>query len=108
MHAESDSININDKMISKLQSARFPEHKWQNLANGLVLGGEVDRINASSSTAKLNKVITMWTDREVSKEETQLWVILIKAVKDSEESRVAMKIAKEVGIEVDDDADEDD
>ena len=37
-------ISVNEKIITKLQSPHFPEHKWDMLAAGLSLGEEIERI----------------------------------------------------------------
>ena len=96
--AERD-ISVNSKIIARLQSHRFPDYKWDKLAVGLSLAEEIESINAStygSNTAKLNHVIKKWTDEQAGKPENQLWVVLVKAVKESEEKRVALKLSEEL------------
>ena len=97
--AERD-VTVNSKIIAKLQSHHFPDHKWERLAIGLSLAEEIENINASclygSNIAKLNRVIKKWTDEQAGKPENQLWVVLVNAVKESEEKRVALKLSEEL------------
>ena len=86
-----------DTILHKLQKHKFPEHKWKNLAIGLMLGGRVDGIESgkSSDLSRLIALVNHWT---ANVDESGRWKTLVDAVNMCGEHNVAKSLAKDVCV----------
>ena len=75
---------------------KFPPAKWRNLAIGLKQISAIQTIEANSANAlsQLVALITHW----VANDKEKTWKKLVDAVVMSEESVIAEKLAKDVGV----------
>ena len=102
------------RILNKLQAIKFPEYKWEKLANGLMMARMVEEIEATcnSNTAKLNKLIGKWANRVDGKPAAETWGKLVGAVWGIGEKTLAKKLAQDrevnVPCPVEDEDDEDD
>ena len=83
-----------DTILHKLMKHKFPEHKWMNLAIGLMLAGCVPRIESekSSDLSRLIALVNHWT---ANVDESGRWKTLVDAVNDCGEYIVAKSLAKD-------------
>ena len=71
----------------------FPAHLWEDLANGLMLGGETENFCDGKNSRNLQRLITYWVDND----EDPLWQQLVDAVAKCGQRNRAKKLAKNVG-----------
>ena len=96
--------------MKKLQEIKFPEHLWISLAQGLMLGEQVDSIQHEAmmyptNKSKMNKIISTLTAKVA---EPKIWAMLVQAIHDSGQAVMAKKLAQdpEVGVPCPDDDDD--
>ena len=84
-------------ILHKLQKHKFPEHKWMNLATGLMLGSRVPGI-VSENSSDLSRLIALVNHWTANSDEGSRWKTLVDAVNDSGEYIVAKNLAQDVGV----------
>ena len=87
--------------MKKLQDIKFQEHHWDDLAEGLMLGGQVESIRHETmyptNKSKLNKIISILTAQV---EEKKIWKMLVEAVHESGEPLKAKELAQDPEVDV--------
>ena len=86
-----------DTILHKLQKHKFPEHKWIDLATGLMLASRVPGIESEnrSNLSRLIALVNHWT---ANYDEDSRWETLVDAVNMCGEYIVARNLAQDVGV----------
>ena len=84
-------------ILNKLKKHKFPEHKWMDLAFGLMLADRVPGIESEnrSDLSRLIALVNHWT---ANVDESGRWETLVDAVNMCEEYIVAKNLAKDVCV----------